>query len=145
MKAAFISLCAPKWQQEYLKTGTHKSSLTWSLILSKVEALEMAEIALADLLPAKETDNKQDCEEGEVPSPRLPPKKAKQSFFFKMHGPDQRHNTSECKVITGEIERLEGVRKPPFNKNKDSQQGVKPSWIKTKKCTATSYLTEQLF
>jgi hypothetical protein len=50
-----------------------------------------------------------------------------------MHGPEQRHNTSECKVINGEIERLKGVRKPPFHKNKDSQQGAKPSWVETKK------------
>jgi hypothetical protein len=121
MKSAFVSLCAPEWQQEFLKTGINGYSLTWSQILSKAEALKTAEIALAELNPAKETDNKHDCEEGEVPLPRLPPKKkAKQLFFCKMHGPDQRHNTSESKVINGEIERLKGVRKPPFNKSKDS-------------------------
>jgi hypothetical protein len=69
MKSAFISLCAPKWQQEFLKTGINKYSSTWSLILFKAEALEMAEIALANLSPAKESDNKHNCLEGEVPLP----------------------------------------------------------------------------
>jgi predicted RNase H-related nuclease YkuK (DUF458 family) len=61
-----------------------------------------------------------------------------------MYCPDQRHNTSECKVINGEIERLQGFRIPSFNKNKDSQQGIKPSWVETKKRMATSYRTKQL-
>jgi hypothetical protein len=84
MKSAFISLCAPEWQQEFLKTGINEYSSTWSLMLSKAEALETAEIALADLLPAKqESDTKHDREEGEIPLPGLPPKKkAKQSFFL---------------------------------------------------------------
>jgi hypothetical protein len=127
MKSAFISRCAPKWQQEFLKTGINEYSSTWSLILcSKVEALEMAEIPLADLSPTKESNNKhKQGEEEEVPLPRLlPKKKAKLSFFCKMHGPDQRHNTSECKVINGEIERLKGVRKPPFNKVNKSLRGL---------------------
>jgi C4-dicarboxylate-specific signal transduction histidine kinase len=61
-----------------------------------------------------------------------------------MHGPDQRHNTSECKVINGEIEKLKGAKKALFGKNKDSQQGAKPNWMENKKRTATSYSTEQL-
>jgi hypothetical protein len=72
----------------------------------------------------------------------LPKKKAQMSFFGKMHGPDQRHNTSECKVINGEIERLKGVGKTPLNK--ESEQDVKPSWIQTKKRTVTLYSTDQL-
>lgn len=147
MKSAFISLCAPEWQQEFLKTGLNEYSSTWNSILSKAEALETAEIALVDLTPTKE-DNKHEREEGGLNSgqnsPSNPKKRAKQAFFCKMHGPDQRHNTSECKVINGEIEKLKGAKKALFGKTKDSQQGAKPNWIENKKRTATSYSTEQL-
>jgi hypothetical protein len=107
MKSAFISLCASNWQQEFLKTGINEYSSTWDQILSKAKALEMAEIAIAELMPAR--DDKHDHEEGEVPLTKPPPKKkAKPSFYCKMHGPDQRHKTSNSKVISCEIERLKG-------------------------------------
>jgi DNA-binding Xre family transcriptional regulator len=110
--------------------------LTWNQILSKAEALEMAE-----LTPAR--DDKRDREEGEIPPAKPPPKeKTMPSFYCKMHDPDQRHNTSNCKVVNGKIERLKG-QKNPFNKN-SNQQDTKPSWVKNKKCPATSYSTEQL-
>jgi hypothetical protein len=68
MKSAFISLCAPK-KQHFLKTGINEYSSTCSLTLFKVEALEMAEIALTNLsLANKESGNKHEREEkGEVP------------------------------------------------------------------------------
>jgi hypothetical protein len=60
-------------------------------------------------------------EDGEIP-PAKPAskKKTKKSFFCKMHGPDQWHNTSSCKVINAEIERLKG-RKLSFNNNNNQQ------------------------
>jgi hypothetical protein len=115
MKLAFINLCLPNWQQEILKTGINKYYLTWPEILSKVEALEQAEVAIAELVSAKET--KPDREEGEIqPTKPSSKKKAKTSFFCKVHGPDQRHNTNGCKVINAKIEKLKG-QKPSFNNN----------------------------
>ena len=55
-----------------------------------------------------------------------------------MHGPDQRHNTDDCKVINAEIEKLKG-KKPSFN----NQQDKKTSWNDRKR-TAISYSTEQM-
>jgi hypothetical protein len=46
LKAAFINIFAPNWQQDFLKTGINKYSLTWEQILSKTKALEQAEVAL---------------------------------------------------------------------------------------------------
>jgi hypothetical protein len=114
LKSAFISPCALKWQQQFLKTGINEYSSNWSTILSKAESPEMAEIALDNLQPTKELDSKHEREEGEVCfTPTTDKEKAKHSFFFKMHGPVQRHNTSECNVINGDIARLKGVRTPP--------------------------------
>jgi hypothetical protein len=136
MKSAFINILAPDWQQEFLKTGINEYSSTWEQMLSKAEALEQAEGAIAELAPAKE--DKHDREEGDN-APRSPPaKKQKKSFYCRMHGPDQRHNTDDCKVINAEIEKLKG-KKPSFN----NQQEKKPNWSDRKR-TATSYLTEQM-
>jgi hypothetical protein len=148
MKSAFINICMPDWQQEFLKTGINEYSSSWEEILSKAEALETAEIAIAELAPAKD-DDKRAIEDGEVapatkPSPK---KKAKKSFFCKMHGPDQNHNTDTCKVIMGEIDRLKNEksqgRKPNFSTQNNNQQSAKPTWTDRKR-PATSYSTEQL-
>jgi hypothetical protein len=148
MKSAFINLCMSDWQQEFLKTGINEYSSTWEEILSKAEALETAEIAIAESAPTKD-DNKHTIEDGEIapatkPSPK---KKVKKSFFCKMHGPDQNHNTDTCKVILGQIEKLKGDksqgRKPYFSNQNNNQQDAKPSW-NDKKRPAVSYSTEQL-
>ena len=68
MKSAFINLCLPDWQQQFLKTGINEYSSTWPKILSKAEALEQAEVAIAEMAPAK--DGKRDREEGEVALPK---------------------------------------------------------------------------
>ena len=52
LKSAFINLCSPDWQQEFLKTGINKYSSTWVEILAKAEALEQAEVAIAEMAPA---------------------------------------------------------------------------------------------
>jgi hypothetical protein len=108
MKSAFINLCSPDWQQEFLKTGINEYSSTWVEILAKAEALEQAEVAIAKMAPAKET--KRNLEEGEIAQLNKQgfKKKAKTAFYCKMHGPDQRHNTDGCKVINTKIERLKG-------------------------------------
>ncbi len=75
-------ICVPDWQQEFLKTGINEYSSTWDQILSKAEALEMvAEIAIAELMPAR--DDERDREEGEVPPTKPPPKKKKMANVFK--------------------------------------------------------------
>jgi hypothetical protein len=149
MKSAFINLCMPDWQQEFLKTGINEYSSSWEEILSKAEALETAEIAIAESAPAKE-DNKRTIEDGEIapaskPSPK---KKVKKSFFCKLHGPDQNHNTDSCKVLLGQIEKLKGDksqgRKPYFSNQNNNQQNTKTSWTDNKKRPAVSYSTEQL-
>jgi hypothetical protein len=59
-----------------------------------------------------------------------------------MHGPDQRHNTDESKVIKAEVEKLK-ARKPAYNVN--NQQGGAPKPNSTdKKRPAANYSTEQL-
>jgi hypothetical protein len=145
LKSAFISLCSPDWQQEFLKTDINKYSLSWPVILAKVEALEQAEAAIAEYAPAK--DDKHDREEGEIANPKQPAKKeAKMNFYCKMHGPDQRHNTDGCKVINAKIERLKG-RKPSFNSNQQgpsANDASKKPWNESKKRPATSYSIEQL-
>jgi hypothetical protein len=47
MKSAFIDLCLPDWQQEFLKTGTNECSSSWDETLSKAEAMEQAQNAIA--------------------------------------------------------------------------------------------------
>jgi hypothetical protein len=78
----------------------------------------------------------------------VPPKKKTKTYFFcKMHGPDQRHNTENCKVINTEIKKLKG-RKPSYNGNNHNNQqsgnNAKPAWTETRKRQATSYSTEEL-
>jgi hypothetical protein len=48
LKSAFINICAPEWQQEFLKTGINECSSTWEEILTKAEALENAEVTTAE-------------------------------------------------------------------------------------------------
>jgi hypothetical protein len=48
MKSAFINLCLPAWQQEFLKTGINEHSSTWDDVLSKAEAMEQAQNAIAE-------------------------------------------------------------------------------------------------
>ncbi len=146
LKSAFINLCSPDWQQEFLKTGINEYSSTWVEILAKAEALEQAEVAIAKMAPApdKQQGTKHDREEGKVPQKQGFKKKAKTAFYCKMHGPDQRHNTDGCKVINAEIEKLKGRKPPPYN---NQQQGSEPrKWTdnKNKRPSATTYTTEQL-
>jgi hypothetical protein len=143
LKSAFINLCSPDWQQEFLLTDINEYSSSWPEILVKAEALEQAEAAIAEYALAK--DPKRDCKDGEVPATRPPlKKKAKTAFYCKMHGPDQRHNTDGCKVINAEVERLKG-RKPLFNNNqRESTDNTKKPWTESKKRPAVSYSIEQL-
>jgi predicted dithiol-disulfide oxidoreductase (DUF899 family) len=122
LKSAFINLCLPDWQQEFLKTGINEYSSTWVEILAKAKALEQAEVAIAKMAPAPDKGQvtKHDQEEGELTPKQGFKKKAKIAFYCKMHGPDQRHNTNGCKVINAEIEKLKGQKPPPYN---NQQQG----------------------
>jgi hypothetical protein len=145
LKSAFINLCSPDWQQEFLKTDINEYSSSWPIILAKAEALEQAEAAIAEYAPAPK-DPKRDREDGEIPTPKQPAKKkTKTNFYCKMHGPDQRHNTDGCKVINAEIERLKG-RKPTFNNQQQGPTGdaSKKPWSEPKKRPAASYSIEQL-
>jgi hypothetical protein len=120
--------------------------LSWPEILSKAKALEQAEAAITEFAPAKDAKHDADQEDGKVhPTKPASKKIAKTSFFCKMCGPDQRHNTDNCKVVNGKIERLKG-QKPPFNNNnqQDSTGNAKKSWNENKKLPAASYSTEQL-
>jgi hypothetical protein len=156
LKSAFINLCLPEWQQEFLKTDINEYGSTWEEILSKAEALETAENAVAERAPAKRA-----LEEGEVatatnPSPIKKAKKATDKsqgpFFCKIHGAGQGHNTyppNGCKVVQGMIDGLknekQGFRKPntQFSSQNNNQQNTKPTWTDRKR-PATSYSTEQL-
>ena len=64
LKSAFINLCLPDWQQEFLKTDINEYSSAWPEILAKAEALEQAEAAIAEYAPAK--DLKRDREDGKI-------------------------------------------------------------------------------
>jgi hypothetical protein len=72
LKSAFINRCLPEWRQEFLKADVNEHASTWEEIISKAEALETAELALAERVPAK-----RDIEDGETTAPtsKLPPKK----------------------------------------------------------------------
>jgi hypothetical protein len=61
LKSAFINACLPEWQQEFLKADINEHASTWEEIISKAEALETAELALAERAPAK-----RNVEEGEI-------------------------------------------------------------------------------
>jgi hypothetical protein len=147
MKSAFISLCAPEWQQDFLKTGINEYSSTWVEILAKAEALEQAEVAIAEMAPApdQQQGTKHDREAAEIAPKEGSKKKAKTAFYCKMHGPDQRHNTENCKVINAEIEKLKGRKPPPYNNQQQGSEQRK-QWTdnKNKRPSATTYTTEQL-
>ena len=136
----------PEWQQEFLKSSINEYNSTWEDIISKAEALETAEVAIAESAPANE---KRDLEEGEIASATKPSpkKKAKKSFYCRLHGPDQNHKSDTCKVILAEIEKLQTEksqgRKPSFSNTNNNQQGTKSTWTDRKR-PATSYSTEQL-
>jgi hypothetical protein len=149
LKSAFINLCSPDWQQEFLKQGINEYSSTWEEILTKAEALENAEVAAAEN-KATSKDNKRTLQEEEdvVPTAQTSKnkkKKRKLSYYCKLHGADQRHNTEECKVLNGEISKLKEDKSrtsTSFSNNKINNQH-KPTWTDRKR-QATSYSAEQL-
>jgi hypothetical protein len=84
LKSAFINICAPEWQQEFLKTGINECSSTWEEILTKAEALENAEVAVAE---SKATRNdKGSLEEGEAAPAAQPSRKKKPRLSFQNTG-----------------------------------------------------------
>jgi hypothetical protein len=144
LKSAFINLCSPDWQQEFLKTGINEYSSTWEEILTKAEALENAEVAAAENKAT--SSDKRTLQGGEVAPAAQPPKKKKfkPSYYCKLHGADQRHNTEECKVLQGEIFKLKEEKSRPsssFSNKVNNQQ--KSTWTDRKR-QATSYSAEQL-
>jgi hypothetical protein len=115
----------PDWQQEFLKTGINEYSSTWEQIMSKAEALEQAETALAKMTSTKV--NTREHEDGEVEPTKPPAKKKKKSTFCKMHDPDQNHNTKDCKVINAKIEKLKGRNKSTFGDNNNNNNNNNPN------------------
>ena len=108
--------------------------------------MEQAEVAIAEMAPAPDLQQgtKRDREAGKIAPKEGFKKKAKTAFYCKMHGPNQRHSTENCKVINAEIEKLKGRKPPPYN---NQQQGSEPrKWTdnKNKRPSATTYTTEQL-
>jgi hypothetical protein len=150
LKSAFINMCLPKWQQEFLKVDINEHASTWEEIISKAEALETAELALAERAPAK-----RNVKEGEITAPtsKLPPKKkAKQEektpFCCKLHGSGQGHDAVGCKVINGQIDKLKAVRegRQPCSQNSgnnNQQSQSKSNWTDRKR-PPTSCSTKQL-
>jgi hypothetical protein len=139
-----VNICAQEWQQEFLKTGINECSSTWEEILTKAEALENAEVAVAESKAT--TNDKRSLEEGEVAPATQPSKKKKPkpSFCCKLHGADQRHNTDDCKVLKGEISKLKEDKSRPsssFSTKTSNQQ--KSTWTDRKR-QATSYSADQL-
>jgi hypothetical protein len=124
LKSAFINVCAPEWQQEFLKTGIDACSLTWDKILTKAKALENAEVAVPELEAT--TNDKRNLKEGEVAPAAQPSKKKKPkpSFCCELHGADQRHNADDCKVLRGEISKLKEEKGRPSSSfsNKNNSQ-----------------------
>jgi alpha-galactosidase/6-phospho-beta-glucosidase family protein len=126
MKSAFVNLCLPDWQQEFLKTGINECSSTWDDILSKAEAMEQAQNATTEASGTSiNKENKREHEEGEVDadsSPKASPKKkAKSAFCCKLHGYGQNHNTDQCEILNAEFKNSKqtGDPKPfPVNYNK---------------------------
>jgi hypothetical protein len=107
LKSAFINVCLPEWQQEFLKADINEHASTWEETISKAEALETADLALAEQAPAK-----RNVKDGEITTPtsKLPPKKKakkeeKTPFCCKLHGSGQGHDTVGCKVINGNLTR----------------------------------------
>jgi hypothetical protein len=157
MKSAFINLCLPDWQQEFFKTGINEHLSTWDDILSKAEAMEQAQNAIAEASGTSfNKEKKREREEGEVDadsSPKASPKKkAKTAFYCELHGYGQNHNTDQCKILNAEFEKLKANRRPKtfsgqqqqINPN-NQQSNVKPNWSEiNKKRTNTSYSTKEL-
>jgi hypothetical protein len=48
LKSAFINMSLPEWQQEFLMVDINEHASTWEETISKAEALETAELALAE-------------------------------------------------------------------------------------------------
>jgi hypothetical protein len=151
LKSAFINICLPEWQQEFLKVDINEYASTWEEIISKAEALETAELALAERAPTKRSI---DEEEGEItptsnPSPKKKAKKEEKTpFYCKLHGSGQGHNTIGCKVINGQIDALKAKRegRQPYSQNSgnnNQQSQSKSNWTDRKR-PPTSYSTEQL-
>jgi hypothetical protein len=150
LKSAFINVCLPKWQQEFLKVDINEHASTWEETISKAEALETAELALAERAPAK-----RNIEEREIAAPtskHSPKKKAKKEkkspFCCKLHGSGQGHDTIGCKVINGQIDKLKAVRegRQPHSQdsgNNDQRSQTKSNWT-DRKHPPTSCSTEQL-
>ena len=72
LKSAFINICLPAWQQEFLKMNINEHSATWEDLISKAEALETAGIAIAETATGK-----RDLEEGEIAQASKPSPKKK--------------------------------------------------------------------
>jgi hypothetical protein len=144
LKSAFINICTPERQQAFLKTGINECSSTWEETLTKAEALENAEVPIAE---SKATRGKRSLEEGEVALATQQPskkKKPKPSFYCKLHGADHRHNADDCKVLKGEISKLKEDKSRPsssFSTKTNNQQ--KSTWTDRKR-QATSYSANQL-
>jgi hypothetical protein len=71
-------------------------------------------------------------------------KKNNPSFCCKLHGADQRHNTDDCEVLTGEISKLKEEKSRPsssFSNKTNNQQ--KSTWTDRKR-QATSCGANQL-
>jgi hypothetical protein len=145
LKSAFISICAPEWQQEFLKTGINECSSTWEEILTKAEALENAKVAVAES-KATTNEKRRSLEEGEVAPATQPSQKknTKPSFCCKLHGANQRHDADDCEVLKGEISKLKEEKSRPsssFSTKTNNQQ--KSTWTDRKR-QATSYSADQL-
>jgi hypothetical protein len=150
LKSAFINTCLPEWQQEFLKADVNEHASTWEETISKAEALETAELALAERAPAK-----RNVEDGEITAPtsELPPKKKakkeeKTPFCCKSHGSGQGHDAVGCKVINGQIDKLKTIRegRQPCSQNSgnnNQQSQSKSNWTDRKR-PPTSHSTEQL-
>jgi hypothetical protein len=121
-----------------MATNEHKE------ILTKAEALENAEVAVAESKAT--TNDKRSLEEGEAAPATQPSKKKKPkpSFHCKLHGANQRHNADNCKVLRGEISKLKEEKTRPsssFSNKNNNQQ--KSTWTDRKR-QATSYGADQL-
>jgi hypothetical protein len=134
LKSAFINICAPEWQQEFLETGINECSSTWEEILTKAEALENAEAAVAESKAT--TNDKRSLEEGEAAPAAQPSKKKipKPSFCCKLHGADQRYNAGDCKVLKEEISKLkEDKSRPSFSFSTKTNNQQKSTWTDCKR------------
>jgi hypothetical protein len=150
LKSAFINMCLPEWQQEFLKVDINEHASTWEEIISKAEALETAELALAERVPAKRNikDGKITAPTSKLPPKRKAKKEEKTPFCCKLHGSGQGHNAIGCKVINGQIDKLKAVRegRQPHSQNSGNNNQQSPSksnWTDRKR-PPTLHSTEQL-